>query len=395
MEGEKLTTLNIAEYNLIATKDPAGSYDRKTRENLYWVIEKLRISSQELSPLESRLFEKFRNAEFGALKAKDKKVKFEIARYRLSSNVKRTLKIFAGTISLLLLFGYLSYEFVLDQNSKREVEVAYYAGLNKMGFVSKEGFEQIKKDLTLTSTELEKARQESLALSQTIERMITNNKVTENLKYILKQIYQDKRTSYVKVNGGMKLQFNGKNIATYKNNPNLWYILGVVESGLMRVFYDNDEILEFRAIFGRVGEETPIGEYEVKNRAFKPTWYKKERKEGRVRVRPIPFGDPEHEIGFWWIGLRKLGDPVSGSYGIHGVNVSKINEFYKKNFDWRNGSAGCPNIQAWYLHFLAKFLPLKTRVNIVKKDKWRGVSFVPPRSNQSANTSKPDSSRLS
>tara|TARA_B100000686_G_scaffold354889_1_gene467990 strand:- start:151 stop:1332 length:1182 start_codon:yes stop_codon:yes gene_type:complete len=387
MEGEKLTILNIAEYNLIATKDPGGSYDRKTRENLYWVIEKLRRNVPHLSPLELRLFDKFRYAEFSALKAKDKKVKFEIARYRLSSNVKRTLKISAGTFSILVLIGYLSYEFVLDQNSKREVEVAYYASLNKVGLVSSKDLKQIKKDLTLTSTELEKARQESLELSRTVERMITNNKVTENLKYILKQIYEDPRARYVKVSDGMKLEFDGKEIATYEDKPELWYILGVVESGLMRVFYDNEEILEFRAIFGRMGEETPLGEYEVKNRAYKPTWYKKEKKDGLVRVREIPFGDPEHEIGHWWLGLRKLGDTVSGSYGIHGVNVSKVNEFYKKNFDWRNGSAGCPNIQSWYLHFLAKVLPLKTHVNIVSKDKWRESPFVPPSPSQSAKKS--------
>ena len=389
MKGQKLKTLNIAEYNLIATKDPAGSYDRKTRENLYWVIEKLRRNAACLAPLESRLFEKFKNAEFSALNAKDKKVKFEIARYRLSSNVKNTLKVSAGVFSGFLLIGYLSYEFLLDQNSKREVDVAYYASLNKVGLVSREDFEQIKKDLTVTSTELEKARQESLALSRTIENMIANNKITENLKYILKQIYLDPRAQYIKVKGGIKLQFNGKEIAIYKNKSELWYLLGILESGLMRVFYDNEEILEFRSIFGRSGEETPMGEYEIKNRAYKPTWYKKEEKDGRMRVRAIPFGDPEHEIGHWWMGLRKLGNPVNGSYGIHGVNVNKVNDFFKKNFDWRNGSAGCPNVQAWYLHFLAKVLPLKTRVNIVSKDKWREAPFTPPSSTQSATADKP------
>jgi len=68
--------------------------------------------------------------------------------------------------------------------------------------------------------------------------------------------------------------------------------------------------------------------------------------------------------------LKKLEDPISGSYGIHGVNAGKVNEFYKKNFDWRNGSAGCPNIQEWYLHFLGKVLPTGTKVNIISKDKW-------------------------
>ena len=31
---EKLKTLTITEFNLIANKDPSGSYDRRTRENL-------------------------------------------------------------------------------------------------------------------------------------------------------------------------------------------------------------------------------------------------------------------------------------------------------------------------------------------------------------------------
>ena len=144
-------------------------------------------------------------------------------------------------------------------------------------------------------------------------------------------------------------------------------------------YNDGEEILKIEAIFGRTGEETPIGEYEVKNRAYKPTWYKKEKVNGKTRVRAIPFGHPDHEIGHWWVGLKKLGDPIPGSYGLQGVNGSSVNEFFKKNFDWRNGSAGCPNIQEWYLNFLTKMVPLKTRVNIVQKDKWDGSrDFVPP-----------------
>ena len=68
----KLTVLTVTEYNLIGTKDPSGSYDRKTRENLYWIIEKLRTSTLPLSKLESRLLQKFRDATFGALEEKDK-----------------------------------------------------------------------------------------------------------------------------------------------------------------------------------------------------------------------------------------------------------------------------------------------------------------------------------
>ena len=166
------------------------------------------------------------------------------------------------------------------------------------------------------------------------------------------------------------LKYDNKEIGRYKNDPKLWYVLGIVQQGIMRIFYEDEEVLQIRAIFGRMGEETPVGIYRIKNRSHKPTWYKKEEINGRIKVRAIPFGDPDHEIGHWWMGLEKLGNPVPGSYGIHGVNAGKVNEFYKKNFDWRNGSAGCPNIQEWYLHFLGKVLPIGTKVNIVAKDKW-------------------------
>jgi len=209
--------------------------------------------------------------------------------------------------------------------------------------------------------------------------MILNNKVTENLKYIVKQVYNDPKTVYSKSGNFNVFSFNSKEIARYKTAPDLWYLLGIIEKGIIRVYYNNEEIMEIEAIFGRKGEETPIGEYEIKNRAYNPTWYKREQVNGRTRVRAIPFGHPDHEIGHWWLGMKKLGDPVPGSYGLHGVNAGKVNEFVKKNFDWRNGSAGCPNIQGWYLHFLAKMVPLKTRVNIVQKDKWsRGQDFSPP-----------------
>ena len=114
MEGDKLTILNIAEYNLIATKDPGGSYDKKTRENLYLVIEKLRGNVIDLSSLEARLYVKFKEARFGALDAKEKKVKFEIARYRLSSNVKRSLKIAGGVLGSLVLASAIIYQFILE-----------------------------------------------------------------------------------------------------------------------------------------------------------------------------------------------------------------------------------------------------------------------------------------
>jgi hypothetical protein len=378
----KLAILNITEYNLIGNKDPQGSYDRKTRENLYWIIEKLRTQTLPLSRLELRLLEKFQHATFGALEEKNKKVKFEVARYRLSNNVKRTLKLTGLTLLALIVSGTLVYQFVLGIQTQKKIDVAWYQGLNNVGLVSKEEVEQIRQDLTLTSVELQETRKFNAELSMQIEQMILNNKVTENLKYILKQVYNNERATYVRSGKTMTLKYNSKNVASFNyKNPQLWYLLGIVESGVLRVYYDDQEILEIESIFGRAGEETPVGEYEIKNKAYKPTWYKKEEINGKIRVRPIPFGDKDHEIGNWWIGMKRLGDPVPGSYGIHGVNVAKVNEFFKKNFDWRNGSAGCPNIQGWYLHFLAKMVPLGTRVNIVQKDKWvKKRDFIPPSS---------------
>ena len=201
--------------------------------------------------------------------------------------------------------------------------------------------------------------------------MIYNDdKAKENLKYILKEIYNKPKTRYIKTKDLNIIKYGKKEIRRYKDDPKLWYVLGVVQQGVMRIFYDDEEVLQIRAIFGRSGEETPVGNYLIKNRSYKPTWYKKEDVNGQIKVRAIPFGDPDHELGHWWLGMKKLGSPVPGSYGIHGVNAGKVNELYKKNFDWRNGSAGCPNIQEWYLHFLGKVLPMGTKVNIVSKDKW-------------------------
>ena len=374
----KLAVLNVPDYNLIANKDPRGSYDRKTRENLYWIIEKLQGNPVRLTSLERRLLEKFGNASFSPLKAKDKKVKFEVAWYRLSLGVKRYLKLTAMAFLILGTATWMIYQFGVDSETQREIDMAYYAGMNRVGLVSKEDFEHINENLTATSLKLAETRKNNVELSRMVEQMILNNQVTENFKYILKQIYQDPRTKYVKKGDQVSLVFNDRNIASYKSRPELWYIVGVIESGVIRVYYDNEKILETEAIFGRTGEETPAGEYEIVNKVFKPTWYKKETLNGKTRVRAIPFGHEEHDIGRWWMGLKKVGEPVKGSYGIHGVNIQKVNEFYKKNFDWRNGSAGCPNIQGWYLQFLAKVVPVGVHVNIVQKDKWQSEQQVSP-----------------
>ncbi len=378
-ENSKLSVLKVADYNLIANKDPRGSYDRKTRENLYRVIDKLRGNPFSRSHLEQRIFQKFKQARFLALEDKEKKVKFEVARYRVSKRVKDALKVTAAALMTLIAAGWVVYQFLLDQETQREMDFAFYAGLNSVGLVSVEGYERIRKDLETAALELARSRKNNRELSEMVERMIQNNRVTENLKYIVKQVYNDPRTEYIRRGGRVGLYFNKREIASYKTDPNLWYILGIVDSGVIRIHYNDEEILEIESIFGRVGEETPTGEYRIVNKVYKPTWYKKERVGGNVKVRAIPFGHQDHEIGYWWLGMKKIGAQVPGSYGLHGVNANKVNEFFKKNFDWRNGSAGCPNIQEWYLHFLAKMVPEGTRVNIVQKDKWQTRPDALPR----------------
>jgi len=375
----KLAVLNVPDYNLIANKSPNGSYDRRTRENLYWIIEKLRVDPLKLTTLERRLLEKFGNARFMGLEEKDKRVKFELARYRLSRGVKRWLKLAFTGLFLLGAGGWMAYQFGMTSETRRALDLAYYDGLKQLGLVARTDYENIQEDYTATSLQLAETRQNNVELSQRVEEMVLNNQVAENFQHILKQIYLDPRTKYVKRKGKMVLMFDDRKIATYKTDPDLWYVLGVIGSGKIRVYYDNQKVLDIDAIFGRQGEETPTGEYRVVNKVYKPTWYKKETTGGRTRVRAIPFGHIDHDIGRWWMGLKKVGDPVRGSYGIHGVNVQKVNDFYKKNFDWRNGSAGCPNVQGWYLQFLAKMVPIGAHVNIVQKDKWKpDASANPP-----------------
>jgi len=156
MISTKLNILNITEYNLLANKNPDGSYDRNTREHLYTIIEKLERHASQLSRLESKLYKKFFKANFSPLEDKGKKVRFEIARYRLSSRMKRTLKMTALAMMVLTLSGLAVYNFVLNNETQKEVDLAFYAGLNRLGLVSKEEVAQMRQDLDVTSKDLVK-----------------------------------------------------------------------------------------------------------------------------------------------------------------------------------------------------------------------------------------------
>jgi len=67
MVEKKLKILKPEEYRFIEDKDPRGIYDRETRENLYWIIEKLGSRAARGSYVENRIYKKFRDADFGFL----------------------------------------------------------------------------------------------------------------------------------------------------------------------------------------------------------------------------------------------------------------------------------------------------------------------------------------
>lgn len=61
---------------------------------------------------------------------------------------------------------------------------------------------------------------------------------------------------------------------------------------------------------GRPGEDTPPGDYTVRNKLENPPWMK----EGQE---PIPFGDPRNPLGTRWMGWSQ--DGARTSYGFHGT----------------------------------------------------------------------------
>ncbi len=61
---------------------------------------------------------------------------------------------------------------------------------------------------------------------------------------------------------------------------------------------------------GRPGEETPAGDFVVRNKIENPPWMK-------VGQEPIPFGDPRNPLGTRWIGWARDGQATS--LGFHGT----------------------------------------------------------------------------
>lgn len=64
---------------------------------------------------------------------------------------------------------------------------------------------------------------------------------------------------------------------------------------------------EYRVATGRENR-TPVGEFTITDRVEKPTWWRP------ADNKPIPYGDPEHELGTHWLAWSIRG------FGIHGTN---------------------------------------------------------------------------
>ncbi|MEE8127338.1 MAG: murein L,D-transpeptidase, partial [Nitrospinaceae bacterium] len=212
MTDQKLNVLTITEYNLIATKDPIGSYDRRTRENLYAIILKLSRPRAKLSPLEFTVFQKFRSAQFSPLDEKDKKVKIEVLRYLVSAQVRRMARITGITLATGVVSILMVYHFILDEKTQKQVDLAYYAGLSKLGLASQEEIAMVENSLHQTEATLVKTQKKKEELEKMVAHLIANNKVAENFKHIVKHIYNNPRTVYTKTANTIDLKFGKKRI---------------------------------------------------------------------------------------------------------------------------------------------------------------------------------------
>lgn len=87
-------------------------------------------------------------------------------------------------------------------------------------------------------------------------------------------------------------------------------ILVDLEARWALFFFGEEVAAAWPVGIGRPGEETPPGEYTVRNKLENPPWMK----EGQE---PIPFGDPRNPLGTRWMGWSR--DGVRTSYGFHGT----------------------------------------------------------------------------
>ena len=83
METTDLSIITAEQYQFLASREPRGYYDNRTREQLYSLIDKLVAHKKQASKEELRLYKRFQHAEFGILLPGDRKtsgpLKFKVS----------------------------------------------------------------------------------------------------------------------------------------------------------------------------------------------------------------------------------------------------------------------------------------------------------------------------
>lgn len=110
----------------------------------------------------------------------------------------------------------------------------------------------------------------------------------------------------------------------------------------LRVIQAGKVIFQAPVGIGRLGHESPVGEFTIVNKIANPTWYPKDRP-------PVPPG-PTNPLGKYWLGLSVKG------YGIHGnIRPDSIGSPV---------SAGCVRMYNNDIEFMYNLIEVGTRVSI-------------------------------
>lgn len=112
-------------------------------------------------------------------------------------------------------------------------------------------------------------------------------------------------------------------------------------------FLGNEVAAAWPVGIGRPGEETPPGDYTVRNKLENPPWMK----DGQE---PIPFGDPRNPLGTRWMGWSR--DGAKTSYGFHGT--------WEPDSIGQAASDGCIRFTNEHVEELFQILPEGAQIRI-------------------------------
>ncbi|MBU4459998.1 MAG: L,D-transpeptidase family protein [Verrucomicrobia bacterium] len=112
---------------------------------------------------------------------------------------------------------------------------------------------------------------------------------------------------------------------------------------VLTVFRNGQFFREYRVATGRENR-TPVGEFTITDRVEKPTWWRPSDN------KPIPYGDPEHELGTHWLAWSIRG------FGIHGTS--------KPESIGTQASLGCVRMRNEEVAQLFALAPSGTKVTV-------------------------------